>query len=109
MVNGQAVDELKENIEEYKTHIEKDFTTRGKTDLDALKLVDAFMTQYLSIKGVPPTKVPKEISSGGLIEKILKDLFKKYKLIKSEDPRSNVSTKVVSVYRRWYKLKGYKH
>ena len=106
---NNIVDELKENIEDYKSNVEKDLTTKGQTDLDALKLVDAFMIQYLSIEGLPPSKVPKEISSGGLIEKILKDLFKKYKLIKSEDPSSSVSTRVISVYRRWYKLKGYKH
>ena len=106
---NEVAAELKENINNYKAKTENELTTKGKTDLDALKLVDAFMAQYLSIEGLPPTKVPKEISEGGIIEKVLKDLFKKYKLIKSEDPSSSVSTRVISVYRRWYKLKGYKY
>ena len=103
---NSIVDELKQNIEDYKTKTENELSTKGSTDLIALQLVDAFMKQYSVIQQLyPPTKAPKEISEGGMIANILIDLFKVYKLFKSDEGEG----KVISVYRRWYKLKGYRH
>lgn len=103
---NSIVDELKQNIEDYKTKTENELSTKGRSDLIALQLVDAFMSQYPIIKKLyPPTIPPKEISIDGTFAKILTDLFKIYKLIETEERNA----KVVSVYRRWYKLKGYKH